>query len=220
MKLPEHITLSFLLAQFGVQEEYGWAGTALVIAAGVLPDLDGIGVIFGWRFYQRYHRVLGHGLPLTLFGPPLLAGLGAWLFGVDFLPLWAWCQVSLVGHLVTDVLFYRWPVQLLWPISSRGWEGGLVGWNDLIPTFFLYTASVVALIWPGIASLAAALGIGGMVLYLLLRAGRRRDAKDRAPWLQGGWTVGAHPFWRWLTGDFIHGKHGKRRVGSESQISG
>lgn len=204
MKLPEHLTLSFLLAQFGVQQTYGWPGTALLMAAGVLPDLDGLGIIFGWRFYQRHHRVLGHGLPLTLAGPALLAWAGVGLFGADFWFLWGWCQVSLLGHLLTDVLFYRWPVQLLWPITSRGWEGGLVGWNDLIPTLFLYTASVVALIWPNIASIAAALGIWGVFHYLFLRAHRPKDRKERTLWLQGGWTAGAHPFWRWLTGDFIH----------------
>jgi hypothetical protein len=204
MKLPEHLALSFLLAQFGVQQSYGWPGTALLMAAGVLPDLDGIGIVFGWRFYQRHHRILGHGLPLTLAGPVLLALAGVGLFGADFWFLWAWCQVSLLGHLFTDVLFYRWPVQLLWPITSRGWDGGLIGWNDLIPTLVLYIASGIALVVPSVEPIAAGVGIGGLLLYLIVQAVRPADSKERFPWLRGGWTAGSHPMWRWLTGDFIH----------------
>ncbi len=204
MKLPEHLTLSFLLAQFGVHQQYGWPGTALMLAAGVLPDLDGLGIVFGWRFYQRHHRVLGHGLPLTLAGPVLLAWAGVGLFGADFWFLWPWCQVSLLGHLLTDVLFYRWPVQLLWPITSRGWDAGLVGWNDLIPTLLLYLASAVTLVWPSIAPIVAAVGIGGLSLYLLWLAIGPADTLERFRWLRGGWTAGAPRFWRWLTGDFIH----------------
>jgi len=204
MKLPEHLTLSFLLAQFGIHEAYGWPGTALVVAAGLLPDLDGLGILFGWRFYQRHHRVLGHGLPLTLTGPALLALLGVALFGAEFWSLWIWCQVALLGHLLTDVLFYRWPVQLLWPISSRGWDAGLLGWNDLVPTVLLYGATVVALFFPVVGPVSALIAIGGLAGYLCWRSVRPADARGMAGWLAGRWAAGVHPFWRWVTGDFIH----------------
>src|SRR5947209_17965403 len=108
MKVPEHVAFSFLLAQLGVHQQYGWSGTALVIAAGCLPDLDGIGVIFGWRFYRRYHRILGHGLPMTMLGPLVLAFFGSFLEIGSFLVLWPWLQVSLLLHLFTDVSFYNW----------------------------------------------------------------------------------------------------------------
>ncbi len=147
MKVPEHVAFSFLLAQLGVHQQYGWPGTGLVIGAGCLPDLDGIGIIGGWRFYQRYHRILGHGLPMTLLGPAALASLGSWILHVGpFLVLWSWLQVSLLLHLFTDVSFYSWPVQLAWPLSKRGWAGGLLTWNDLVPTILLYggTASSLA----------------------------------------------------------------------------
>src|SRR5438128_1355164 len=81
MKFPEHVTLSFLIAQFGVQQDYGSAGTVLVVLAGNLPDLDSLTVLGGWRFYRAHHRVIGHGLPVTLCGPVLLAAAGSY-FGV------------------------------------------------------------------------------------------------------------------------------------------
>jgi membrane-bound metal-dependent hydrolase YbcI (DUF457 family) len=203
MKLPEHITLSFLLAQFGVQHACGWPGTALVIAAGVLPDLDGLGIVLGWRSYQRHHRILGHGLPVTLAGPVLLALAGVGLFGADFLFLWAWCQAALWLHLLTDVLFYRWPVQLLWPITARGWDVGLLGWNDLVPTLFLYGGTAGALLWPASASLAAWVGITGLAGYLFWRSIRPAGDNGWSGWLAGRWAARTHPAWRWLTGDFL-----------------
>src|SRR5262245_54374512 len=145
MKLPEHITFSFLLAQFGVQQEYGAAGTALLILAGNLPDLDGLTVLGGWECHRKYHRVIGHGLPVTLGGSPLLALGAALLLGWSaFVPMWLWCQLAVLAHLVSDVLFYRWPVQLLWPFTSRGVGLGLVPWNDLVPTVLLYGGTALA----------------------------------------------------------------------------
>jgi membrane-bound metal-dependent hydrolase YbcI (DUF457 family) len=204
MKIPEHIALSLLLAQFGVQEQYGLSGAALMIAAGCLPDLDGAAIVAGWRFYRRYHRILGHGLPLTIIGPLLLALIGVAIHGWAALPvLWPWLQGSLLAHLVTDVCFYNWPVLLLWPFSSRGWGLGLLAWNDLVPTLLLYTAAVVALGWPVAAVPAAVGGIGGLALYLLWRAVRPEPESAWGRWLTGAWANRSAPLWRWLTGDFI-----------------
>jgi membrane-bound metal-dependent hydrolase YbcI (DUF457 family) len=204
MKLPEHLALSYLLAQFGVQQEYGPGGTALVIAAGLLPDLDGVTILAGWRCHRKYHRVIGHGLPLTLAGPALLAWLGAHLLHLGApgpLWLWLWLQISLLAHLITDVLFYRWPAALLWPFSSRGFGLGLVGWNDLVPTLILYSAAAACL--AGAPPGAAAAGILTLALYLGWRAAVGRPEHVWAAWLAGDWAARAAPFWRWLTGDFI-----------------
>jgi membrane-bound metal-dependent hydrolase YbcI (DUF457 family) len=174
-----------------------------MIAAGCLPDSDGLTILAGWRFYRKYHRRIGHGLPLTLLGPALLAFIG-WLAGLGpFAPLWGWLQLALLGHLFTDVAFYNWPVQLLWPVSKRGWEIGLLTWNDLVPTLILYSASIAALFGPPLALPAAAVGAGGLGLYLAWRARRPRPRSGWPGWLTGGWADRASPVWKWLTGDFI-----------------
>jgi hypothetical protein len=203
MKVPEHIAFSFLLAQLGVQQEYGWPGTALVIAAGCLPDLDGIGIIAGWRFYRRYHRILGHGLPMTLLGPLVLAGVGSLLFHLPFFSMWGWLQVSLLCHLLTDVSFYNWPVQLFWPISKRGWALGLLSWNDLVPTLLLYAGVVIAFVWPPQAPWISLAILMSLMVYLYWRSRRREPNAGVEEWLAGGWTHGSPRFYRWLTGDFV-----------------
>jgi membrane-bound metal-dependent hydrolase YbcI (DUF457 family) len=204
MKFPEHVAFAFLLAQCGAQQEYGVAGTALVILAGNVPDVDVLTLLGGWRFYRNYHRVIGHGILVTLFGPALLALAGAWLFGLGpLLPLWCWLQAALLTHLLVDVCFYRWPVQLLWPFSTRGWGIGLVAWNDLVPTLLLYGATAVALSRPALAFPAAVVGLGALGFYLGWRAWRPRRRQGWAGWLTGNWAARAAPVWRWLTGDFM-----------------
>lgn len=204
MKIPEHIAFSYLIAQLGVQQEYGPWGTALVVLAGCLPDLDGLTLVAGWRVYRRYHRVIGHGLPLTLLGPAALAWIASELFALGpFWPLWFWLQVALLGHLVTDVVFYNWPAQLLWPLSRRGWSVGLLGWNDLVPTLALYTGTALALLWPKLALTAALLAFGTIIVYLLWRAWRPTPVTAWGAWLAGDWAEDCAPVWRWLTGDFV-----------------
>jgi len=204
MKIPEHLAMSFLIAQLGVHPIHGWGGTTLVLLAGCLPDLDGLTLLAGWRVYRRYHRVIGHGIPMTVLGPLLVAALGSEGFGVaPFLPLWFWLQVSLVAHLLSDVLFYRWPAQLLWPCSSWSWALGLVGWNDLIPTVILYGASLAAVFWPQFGWAAGVSGLGMLGIYLTWRCWRQPGATGWSAWLAGDWAEDAAPIWRWLTGDFV-----------------
>ena len=202
MKLPEHFAFSYLLAQLGPQQQFGPTGTALVLAAGLLPDLDGISILGGWSCHRKYHRVVGHGLPVTLLGPVGLALFGAWLIpGAALLPLWLWLQLALLAHLVTDFCFYRWPVQLLWPLSARGVGFGWVGWNDLVPTLILYGGTGLAVVWPG--PLVAGASLGLLMLYLVWRAGHAPGWTGWAGWLGGGWARRSPRLCRWLTGDFI-----------------
>jgi membrane-bound metal-dependent hydrolase YbcI (DUF457 family) len=202
MKLPEHLALSFLLAQFGVQQQFGPAGTTLVIAAGVLPDLDGISILGGWQCHRTYHRVVGHGLLAALAGPGLLAYLGWAVFDLaPLLPLWIWLQASLVVHLLTDVCFYRWPVQLLWPFSSWGVGFGLIAWNDLVPTVVLYSGALLTLL--ALSPVIPWIAVAAVGAYILVRAWFPRPRAGWSGWLTGEWARHATPVWRWLTGDFI-----------------
>jgi hypothetical protein len=203
MKIPEHITFSYLLAQFGVSQQYGATGTALMIAAGLLPDLDGVTILGGWRCHNRYHRVVGHGLPVTLGGPLLLTLLGGLLLPTAALvPLWCWLQLSLLAHLVTDILFYGWPVRLFWPLSKVGVGIGWVAWNDLVPTLLLYagTALTVAC-WP--STMLPAVTLLLLAAYVTLRAFHDPGWRGWEGWLSGGWVRRSPRFCRWLTGDFI-----------------
>jgi membrane-bound metal-dependent hydrolase YbcI (DUF457 family) len=185
MTIPQHLALSFLLTQFVVRHDYGLAGTLLVLAAGCLPDLDGLSVLGGWNVQRTYRGAAGHGLLVTLAAPAVVGLLAARLFDLGpFAPLWFWLQIALLAHLATDVLFGRWPVQLLWPFSTRGWGLGLVARADPVPAVLLYATALTALCSPGWGPAAAGAGVGGLTLYAAWRAARLRPRAARRP--EGG----------------------------------
>jgi membrane-bound metal-dependent hydrolase YbcI (DUF457 family) len=185
MTILQHLALSFLLAQFIVQPDYGSAGTLLVLVAGILPDVDGLSILGGWNAQRTYRGAAGHGLPVAVAAPALLALLAARLFGVGaFAPLWLWLQLSMLAHLATDLLLGRWPLQLLWPFSTQRWGFGLGPRADPVPAAVLHPAALAALCWPEWGPAAAGVGVGGLTLYCAWRAARPRPPSMRQP--EGG----------------------------------
>jgi hypothetical protein len=199
MKIPQHIALSFLLAQFGAQQQYGWRGTALVVAAGCLPDVDALSALAGWHAHRTWRGTAGHGLPVTLAAPPLLALLGCEMLGLGPLePLWLWLQLSLLAHLAADVCWGRWPVRLLWPASSRKWGGDPAARDHAAPVLILYAAAAAALFSARWAPAAAAASVGALVLYTAWRLSRPHPAAARRP-EPGAILWEGCGFFAWLT---------------------
>lgn len=136
----------------------------LVTLAGVLPDVDGLGVVADvagamisgkectFHFYQQYHHLLLHGWPGALF----IAGVLA-VFGRQKPAVFWWCLVTFHLHLICDLLGSRgpdigdfWPICYSEPLFSHPiwfWKGQwrLDGWqNMLISATVLATAFWVA----------------------------------------------------------------------------
>lgn len=120
----------------------------LVTLAGVLPDVDGLGVLADligkdpadpFPFYQKFHHVFGHNIFFAL-----LLAAGAALAGTRkvLVPLLVLGSVHL--HFLGDIIGSRgpgddfWPVPYLWPFApldlfwSRQWP--LNGWQNFAIT--------------------------------------------------------------------------------------
>ena len=144
----------------------GWVGLerlqasrrdkALVVLAGLAPDLDGLGLVpdFATRvlqlpvtdYYLRFHRMYGHGLPAALIFAALAGTLGVRRFRV------AWCAfVSVHLHFLCDLVGSRggdpediWAIYYFAPFTTAvelSWSGQwpLVGWqNTLISAVLLW----------------------------------------------------------------------------------
>ena len=126
---------------------------ALITAASVVPDLDGLGLIadmaapyFGWnvQWYERFHHLLLHGLPGALLCTALMV----------FFAKERWRAAGLIFisyhlHLLGDLLGSRgsgetdiWPVHYLAPLSKEltfAWSGQwpLSGWQSTTLTVVL-----------------------------------------------------------------------------------
>jgi len=131
---------------------------AAITLAGVIPDVDGMGVIWdfvsrsgNFEFYQRYHHVFGHNL---FFG--LLVAVCGLLFGVRKRLVAALMLVSFHLHLFGDILGARgqgddfWAVPYFWPLSVKDyyWTGQwpLNGWQNFLVTGVLLA---VMFTWAG-----------------------------------------------------------------------
>jgi len=129
---------------------------ALVTLAGVIPDIDGLGIVaevltrdaerpLDW--WSQYHHILCHNI-----GFGLVVGLGAWLLASR---RWVTAALSLLTfhlHLLGDIVGargpdgYQWPIPYLLPFSSAWeltWSGqwALNGWPNFVITGLVLAAT-------------------------------------------------------------------------------
>jgi membrane-bound metal-dependent hydrolase YbcI (DUF457 family) len=122
---------------------------AMVTLAGVVPDLDGFGIIpelatrgtaHELYWWTDYHHVLGHNLGFALVVTLLAAFLGHARLRASLLAF-----ISVHLHLLGDILGargpdgYQWPIPYLLPFSNRwqwSWSGqwALNSWQNFAIT--------------------------------------------------------------------------------------
>lgn len=130
---------------------------ALVTLAGVLPDLDGVGIVAEWLtrnteepllWWTHYHHAAAHNLVAALG----ITGLAALLANSRGQTALLAC-VTFHLHLLCDVLGsrgadgYPWPIAYLWPFSDSirwAWSGqwALNGWPNIVITVLALTVTV------------------------------------------------------------------------------
>ena len=153
--------VTHLLAGWTLAEALGLKGRdrAVVAWSGVVSDLDGAGMVVDWgnrllgrpetAYYERWHHVLGHGLPAALVCLAL-----AWaLTHRRRATLAAFASFHL--HLLMDLAGSRgtnpidiWPIRYLAPLSDRlsfAWSGQwpLTGWQNTSITVALMLVTAV-----------------------------------------------------------------------------
>jgi len=125
---------------------------ALVTLSGVIPDIDGVGIIAELLtentsvpliWYSKYHHVLGHnlGLGLILVVTVFLLSIKRWVSAV--LALLAF-HLHLLGDLVGSrgPDGYQWPIPYFLPFSTDWaltWEGQweLNAWPNILVTLLI-----------------------------------------------------------------------------------
>ena len=124
---------------------------ALVVLAGLAPDLDGLGIVIDFatrvlgmpatEYYQTLHRVYGHGLPAALVFAVLVS-----LFATKPARAAVYAFVAVHLHFICDILGSRgegaediWGISYLAPFSDAlyvDWSGQwpLVSWQNTVIT--------------------------------------------------------------------------------------
>ena len=150
MHIVTHLLVGWTLAEHTTKSP---RDRALITWASVVPDLDGLGLLvdfvapwFGWtvQWYERYHHVLGHGLPAALVCTVIFA-----CFARQRLATACLVFVSFHLHLLGDLLGSRggsesaiWSVHYLSPLSDAmtvSWSGQwpLTSWQNTTLTVAL-----------------------------------------------------------------------------------
>jgi inner membrane protein len=125
---------------------------ALVTLAGVIPDLDGLGVVAEWwtrgaaqplTWWSDYHHLLGHNLGFCLLTAGLAAGIASRRAATFLLAI-----LNFHLHLLGDLAGSRgpegevWPIPYLLPFSADwqlAWPGqwALNAWPNFLITALL-----------------------------------------------------------------------------------
>jgi len=155
VNIVTHLLVGWTLAEHTTKSP---RDRALIAAASVVPDLDGLGLIadvaapsFGWavQWYERFHHVLLHGIPGALFCTALLA-----IFASERWRAACLIFVSYHLHLLGDLLGSRgsgatdiWPIHYLEPVSNAltlSWDGQwpLAGWQNTALTVALMAYAI------------------------------------------------------------------------------
>lgn len=129
---------------------------ALIVLAGVLPDIDGAPILFDKALYGQVHHTIGHSY---VFGLPLAIAAGALACEKRRTAALAFAAFTL--HLAADIAGTNWPVQALYPLSDYG----------LSAAGILSDETIYAVINPAAFAVAAA-AAGAAVLVRSVRPGK------------------------------------------------
>jgi len=172
----------------------------LVTVAGILPDLDGLGLVLDvarslstgqentFHYYQQYHHYLSHGWPGALVATGFLVCFGRERWRVALL-----CLLTFHLHLVCDLLGSRGPTPGdLWPIAYAEplfhhpvffWKGQwrLDGWQNRIICVGLVLTELGLAARRGYSCVEVFSRRADQVFVAVLR-------KWRASWAGGAWA--------------------------------
>ena len=122
----------------------------LAFAAGILPDLDALGILFGMDYYYQFHRTLFHPLLYAIvFAIPISFALNKFL-KIPKIKSFIVIAVAFALHIATDLLFTSWPIRVFWPFSQQQFT------FPYLEQFNSELAVVLLLLF------AAQIGLGGM----------------------------------------------------------
>jgi membrane-bound metal-dependent hydrolase YbcI (DUF457 family) len=97
----------------------------MVVIAGVLPDIDGIFVLFNEELFQEYHHTFGHYL---VFG--ILLSITVGLMGNDKKKVFIAFGAFLL-HLIADIIG-AWSVQPFYPVYNQSFSADMIISFDII----------------------------------------------------------------------------------------
>ena len=101
----------------------------LTVIAGVVPDIDGIFVLFNSELFLEYHHTLGHSFVYGVLIAIVAAGLAK-----DKKKAGAAAFLAFSLHLFSDYIGSDWAIHPIYPVSNISFTIG-----SYLPNFVIYT---------------------------------------------------------------------------------
>ena len=105
-----HGMLAWLLA---IALSKSVADRRLIVIAGVVPDIDGIFILFDQTAYYTYHHTFGHSF---VFG--IMVALVASALSSDKIKIGIAAICAFSVHLLSDIVGSNWAIKPLYPVSD------------------------------------------------------------------------------------------------------
>ncbi len=141
MHIPTHILSGWCIGNcFPLNKQQ----RLFCMIAAAIPDVDGIGFVFGEDWYWKFHHILGHNVFFGLLTAGALAAIG----GRKRLTFPVYLALFHL-HLVMDYFGSGpgWKIHYFWPVSQVGyktdWVWNLTSWQNM-------SAAVVLLAWTAV----------------------------------------------------------------------
>ncbi|HIQ21048.1 MAG TPA: metal-dependent hydrolase [Planctomycetes bacterium] len=182
----------------GLDRRYGWPVVAAAGVVSLLPDWDGLALVFGAAAFDKAHRVWGHSLLTAgLLGAAFMVAAARWRLAQRAVRLvrpvpreeppagppapaellvWAVLGVVLSWlHLAADLVYSGhdvlpdWGLQLFWPFSDRSLAFPLVPWGD-VGTTLIFVVGMFALVrWPRRSQGVGLATLAAVIAYIVIR---------------------------------------------------
>jgi len=146
MHLQQHALVSWLIAEAG-PGTMARRDRALVLLAGLAPDLDALTLLFGVEAYQKWHHLVLHNVAGAAGTVLVCAAFAGQRPAVALL-----AAAAFHAHLVCDLLGSGGPDGSIWPIPyfapfhmreySYGGQWGLGSWQNVAIMVALVAAAV------------------------------------------------------------------------------
>jgi membrane-bound metal-dependent hydrolase YbcI (DUF457 family) len=111
MQLIAHAGLGWALAEAGKGDS---RFRQVVFLSAILPDLDGLSLIFGLQAYATYHHFFTHSIPFAILFPLV----GAAICRGQRMKTFAFALIGCASHLVSDYFLTGWSMALWYPFSA------------------------------------------------------------------------------------------------------
>jgi membrane-bound metal-dependent hydrolase YbcI (DUF457 family) len=142
MQIFAHAGVGWILAETGRGDR---RLRQVVFLSSLLPDVDGLSLLFGLAAYGTYHDRITHSIPFSI----LVSAIGVALCRRFRLRVVVLTQIAFLSHVLGDYFLSGWPIALWFPFDRTETVSEHALWLGHPVNHFLNLLAVAIMVWMG-----------------------------------------------------------------------